>query len=259
MDIYKITEILAYLIIYSFLGWVLESIYKTILQKRFVNSGVIYGPFCLIYGIGALIMYFLLDGFKDNIFILFLMATIVMSVWEYLAGFILERIFKVKYWDYSMHRFNFQGRICIRTSLCWGVLGVIFTMWMHPAMIELVGQIPSEVLMYTVLVLAVYIITDIIVSSIKVINMEAGIVKLKELEDVVRLKLDELKGLRPNSKSIAAINDIIEEIKSKQEVIKGQVLKQTTRLKNAFPSMKSEEINEFLSQKLEIFKGDKKG
>ena len=258
MNIDTITEIFAYLIIYSFLGWILESIYKTIYQKRFVNSGLIYGPFCVIYGIGALIMHLFLDGFKSNILLLFLISIIVMSMWEYLASIILEQIFKVRYWDYSTQKFNFQGRICLKTSICWGILGVTLTIWIHPTVTSLINQVPHSVLMYTVLVLVIYIIVDTVVSSIEIINMEIGIGKLKELEEAIKLRLDELKTLRANSKRIATVNNIIEEIKNKQSIIKEKVLKQTTRLKNAFPSMKSEKFSEFLNQKVKIFKNDKK-
>jgi len=256
LDIYKITEILAYLIIYSFLGWIIESVYKTIYQKKFVNSGLIYGPFCLIYGIGALIMYLLLDDFKNNVIILFLVATAVMSAWEYLAGIILERMFSVRYWDYSVRKFNFQGRICLENAVFWGILGTLFTMVIHPFVTEVVGKVPTVMLRYAVLLLAVYIIADVVVSSIKVINMEIGIAKLKELEEAVRLRLEELKTVRANGKT--RVNGIIEEIKNRQEGIKKQVLKQTTRLKNAFPSMKSEKFSEFLNQKMEVFKNSKK-
>lgn len=132
MDIIQILRMLLYFIIYSFFGWVIESIFKTILQKKFVNSGFLYGPFCPIYGFGAIIMLLFLEPFKSNIIILFFMAFIVMSIWEYIVGWYLEKKFNTKYWDYTGNFLNIKGRVCLINSIFWGVLGVIFMLWVHP-------------------------------------------------------------------------------------------------------------------------------
>lgn len=95
------TKILFYFALYSFLGWCLESVYKTILEKKFVNSGFLHGPFCPIYGFGAIIMIMLLQNLSNNIFLIFCISTIVLTIWEYLVSVLLEKVFKTKYWDYS--------------------------------------------------------------------------------------------------------------------------------------------------------------
>ena len=76
------TKFIAFFLIYSLFGWILESIYKTAFEKNFVNSGFLYGPFCPIYGIGAIIMCLVLNGYKDNIFHVFAIGVVVLSVWE---------------------------------------------------------------------------------------------------------------------------------------------------------------------------------
>ena len=119
---FQIFELLTYFIIYSFAGWVMESIFRSICEKKFINTGFLKGPFCPIYGIGAIIIYVFLSGFKDNIFLLFLMGFIVLSIWEYIVGVLLEKVFNTKYWDYSDHKFNFQGRVCLTNSIYWGFL-----------------------------------------------------------------------------------------------------------------------------------------
>lgn len=107
-------NVILYFIIYSFLGWCLESVYKTIIFKKPTNSGFLYGPFCPMYGIGAVIMLYA-SKLSNNIFITFIMATLIFTAWEYIVAVILEKLFKTKYWDYSNLRFNFQGRICLKT------------------------------------------------------------------------------------------------------------------------------------------------
>ena len=107
----EILRLIIYLLIYSFIGWILESTYKTILQKRFVNSGFLSGPFCPIYGFGALIMYLSLKDVQNSYIILFLFGMIMLSIFEYVVGLFLEIVFRTKYWDYSERKFNIHGRV----------------------------------------------------------------------------------------------------------------------------------------------------
>jgi len=102
----QILDLLTYFMIYSFLGWIIESVYKSILQKRFVNSGFLHGFLCPIYGFGALIMLLFLNQLKSNLFIVFLAGIIILSIWEYFVGYLLEKILKTKYWDYSDNKYN---------------------------------------------------------------------------------------------------------------------------------------------------------
>ena len=140
----EIIKIILYFIIYSFLGWVLESVYKSIGQRKLVNSGFLHGPFCPIYGFGAVIMFLFLNKFTNNIVLLFIMGFFILSIWEYIVGFILEKTFNTKYWDYSNNKFNIQGRVCLKNSLFWGALGVIFTTYIHPYIIQKVDQISEN-------------------------------------------------------------------------------------------------------------------
>ena len=134
-------HILAYFVIYSFLGWVLESIVRTICERKIINTGFLIGPFCPIYGFGAIIMILFLDGFKNNILLLFFISVIVLTLWEYVVGVLLEKLFHTKYWDYSDHKFNYKGRICLTNSIAWGILGVLFINYIHPFIIRMLSYI----------------------------------------------------------------------------------------------------------------------
>ena len=120
------------------MGWVMESIVRTIAEKKIINTGFLHGPICPIYGIGAIIMITLLSGLKDAPVLLFLISFIVLTIWEYLVGVLLEKLFQTKYWDYSDHKFNYKGRICLTNSLAWGILGVLFTKYIHPFIEQIV-------------------------------------------------------------------------------------------------------------------------
>ncbi len=128
----NLINIATYFILYSFLGWIMESIFRSICEKKLINTGFLRGPFCPIYGIGSIIMIVFLKDFEKYPISLFFISMIILTAWEYIVGVILEKIFNTKYWDYSDHKINFQGRICLTNSICWGVLGVLFIKYIHP-------------------------------------------------------------------------------------------------------------------------------
>lgn len=252
-------NLLTYFIIYSLMGWAMESFFRTIAEKKFINTGFLYGPFCPIYGIGAIIMFLFLHNYKDNMILVFILGFIVLSVWEYVVGWLLEKIFHTKYWDYSENKFNIQGRVCLMNSLFWGVLGVVFIKFIHPFVTELLAKVPANILTIMMLALGIYLLIDAIVTIVKVKKIDIRIIKLAELNETIKTKLNELKELTDNSKSpkFESLQLKVEELKLQQTKLKKMLLRQTIRLKKAFPTMKSERITEFLSQKIEEIKNNK--
>ncbi len=244
-----IVKIITYFIVYSFFGWVMESVYKSAIQKKPVNSGFLYGPFCPIYGCGAIIMFIFLKDFKDNIVLLFIMAFLVLSIWEYIVGYLLEKILKTKYWDYTNYKFNIHGRVCLKNSIFWGFLGVAFIQFIHPFITKKIDIISTKQLLFFAITIGIIMIVDFIISIIKVKNISIKLEKLKETTNTIKEKLEEQNAKTINKESIA---QAIEELKYKQIIIKRKLQKQTDRLKRAFPTMKSETIeklNEFLKGK----------
>lgn len=259
----NILILLSYFLIYSFFGWILESVYKSIIQKKFVNSGFLVGPFCPIYGFGAIILYVFLDGLKENLVLVFLVGVIVFSVWECLVGFLLEKIFNTKYWDYSNEPFNYRGRICLKMSFTWGILGVIFTYILHPVISDLIQKIPIDILKPILGFMVIILLIDSIVSAIRLKNIEIRLSKLKEIQENLNLKLIELKklqGVKALSTKIQldSLKKTVEELRQTERILKYRVHKRIVKLKNAFPTMKSQIITEFLNQKIEVIKKEKK-
>lgn len=250
-DYIYIVKIIMYFIVYSFFGWVMESVLKTVVQKKPVNSGFLYGPFCPIYGFGAIIMFLFLQGFKERPILLFIIAFFVLSIWEYIVGWMLEKIFNTKYWDYTENKFNIKGRVCLMNSLFWGFLGVIFIRYMHPFIAEKIDIIKVNDLLFLTSTLSIIMIVDFVISVIKVNNISINLEKLKELTVSIKEKIDELEEKQINKETLQLA---IEDLKYKQTVIKRKLLKQTNRLKKAFPTMKSdaiERINEILKERKE--------
>ena len=257
-DYIYIVKIILYFIVYSLLGWVMESVLKTVVQKKPVNSGFLYGPFCPIYGFGAIIMLLFLNNFKERPILLFAIAFFILSMWEYLVGWMLEKIFHTKYWDYTKNKFNIKGRVCLLNSLFWGFLGVVFIRYMHPFVVAKIDIIKINQLLFLTMSLSVIILVDLIISIIKVKNISINLERLKELTNVIKEKIDELETKQINKETLQLA---IEDLKYKQATIKRKLLKQTNRLKKAFPTMKSdviERINEFLKDKKESMRGKNK-
>ena len=110
---------------YSFLGWCMEVCCSIFERKKFVNRGFLLGPYCPIYGCGAILITLLLKGFTNNPIILFIMAILLCGILEYLTSFFMEKIFHLRWWDYSKKKFNINGRVCLDTIIPFGVLGMV--------------------------------------------------------------------------------------------------------------------------------------
>lgn len=238
---YSFLEIIIYFITYSFLGWVMESIFRSISEKKIINTGFLKGPFCPIYGVGAIIMLLFLKKFADNLAVLFIVSVVVLTIWEYLVGVLLEKLFHTKYWDYSKNKFNFQGRICLMNSIFWGILGVVFVKYIHPAIENLIEKIDVRILIFVYSILGIVILVDMITSIVKVKNIKVTLEKIEKLNNEIREKLKEEN-----------VQYIIEQLKYKRNKTILRLYKNVYRLKKAFPAINTKEITEVLSKKVEL-------
>lgn len=237
MEIFmKIIYIADFFLIYSFAGWVLESVYKTIFARKFVNSGFLYGVFCPIYGIGALIMYAFLS-ICENPITVFLTGFVVLSIWEYIVAWAIEKVFHEKYWDYSNNKFNINGRVCLLNSIFWGVLGVVFTYIVHPFIETQITKINYVALIIITITLLIAITIDFIISIIKLNSINKKLDAIKNIRNEIKLNLQELKVTRNTKESIQLM---INDLKEQESKLKEKLVKQTERIRNAFPTMKSE-------------------
>ena len=196
-------ELCTYFVIYSFLGWCLETTYRSFCEKKLINTGFLYGPFCPIYGSGAIIMLLGLNQFKGKYILLFFIGFFILSIWEYLVGWFIEKTFNTKYWDYSDHKFNIKGRVCLTNSFFWGILGVVFINLIHPFILGLVSGFDDNIVGYLTIGLLVIIIIDTIISVVKVKNIKSTLQKIEELNKEIRekIKLNEYERLPDSTKN----------------------------------------------------------
>lgn len=190
-------DIFIYIMLYSFIGWCCEVGYAFKNQKKFVNRGFLHGPICPIYGVCALTIISILQSFKTNIFILYIVATIVISVIEYFTGYFLEKTFKTKYWDYTEDPFNLHGRICLHFSLMWGALAVLAVKVVHPFIETILNSLSYNFTMLSFLILFGIFSIDLIstLSSLIDIKKLSTYFNINQFNTNIKSKSSELFSL----------------------------------------------------------------
>lgn len=187
-------------ILYSFLGWCIEMICCYSYTKKLVNRGFLIGPYCPIYGTAALLMILLLNRYQDDLFVLFIMAAFISSVLEYITSYLMEKLFKARWWDYSTRSFNVNGRICLLNSILFGILGIILIDFVYPFIQTMISKIPTNYFHMITICLLIIFLVDFIVSFKIIINLKHSLQSLKkdstgEISKKVREKISESSKL----------------------------------------------------------------
>ena len=177
-------------LIYSVIGWICEVVYCSVIERKFVNRGFLMGPLCPIYGVGGLLVIFLLEPFKENLYYLFVMAVVVTTLLEYVTSWALESIFATKWWDYSQFRLNIRGRVCLLNSLLFGAMSVIAVHFVHPAILNMLFMVPAESRILLARVLFAVLAVDFTLTLRTLVDFEARLSLLKEFTESVKESLD---------------------------------------------------------------------
>lgn len=174
-----------YFFFYSAVGWLFESIYCSIGEKKLINRGFLTGPICPIYGKGALVMALLLyNPFRDKPMVVFFLGMVFCDMVEYASSFIMEKLFNARWWDYKDELLNIKGRICLKHTLYWGIAATFFVKTVHPIVVNMFEKIPTKYIVPVTSVILVIFTIDLAYAVVKAI----GLIKLKN-------KLNELKEL----------------------------------------------------------------
>lgn len=138
-------------------------------SKKLVNRGFLVGPLIPIYGCGSVLIILLLSKYKDEIMVLFVMAIFICTILEYFTSYIMEKMFKLRWWDYSDKKFHINGRVCLDNSFAFGILSVLLVRFVNPFIINILSNISSIVLYIITGIIFVLFIVDMVV-SFKIIN-----------------------------------------------------------------------------------------
>ena len=150
-------------IVYSSAGWLLEITVGLLQKHRFVNRGFLIGPICPIYGTGALLITFCLSPLHNPI-VIFLASVLICATLEYSISVIMEKLFHVRWWDYSDRPFNLNGRICLEALIVFGIGGTLVTLIFSPALYHILSSLPDVALYALALILVVALLADAFLS-----------------------------------------------------------------------------------------------
>lgn len=207
--------LLFYFIIYAFLGWCTEVVYAAITTGEFVNRGFLNGPVCPIYGFGIAAIVAFLTPVSNNPALLFAGSTIITSVIELITGWILEKAFHTRWWDYSDVPFNIGGYICLKFSLAWGLACVLIMDIIHPVIHDLILKIDFETGKIILSVAFAAIAVDCVATVQSVLKLNRQLKKINYIASKIKALSDDI-GQVLYSESISLMEKS-EEVKTSLE------------------------------------------
>lgn len=226
---YKTVQWLFFFYTYCFLGWCFESAWVSFKSRKLVNRGFMRGPFLPLYGSGAIMMLVVSMPFQDNVLLTYFAGVVGATVLEYVTGVTMEALFKVRYWDYSNQPFNFQGHICLTSSIAWGFLTILMTRVIHRPIEQFVLAIPGRAISYVTALLTIYIVIDFTLSFKAALDLRDILVKMQRVKE-------EMERMQRRLDVIIAFNN--EEKEQKRQERELSLSELSLGLKQRFASLK---------------------
>lgn len=190
--LYNICYVFILFLSYAIMGWIVECTFCSIVDRKLVyDRGFLLGPYCPIYGYGALYMYFFLQKYQNDPVVLFIMAMVGTTILEYFTSFWMEKIFKARWWDYSNQKFNIEGRVCLLNSVLFGVLGITFIYIINPFYMGILRKIPQNIFIGISIILMIgFLIDNILTFTIlEKLKLKVGEIKkdaTSEIDNQIR-------------------------------------------------------------------------
>ena len=181
-----------YFFVYGFLGWCTEVAFAAFKEHRFVNRGFLNGPICPVYGFGVVAVIHFLTPLRSNLLLLYLGSAILVTAIEWLTGFILEKVFHNKWWDYSNMPLNLNGYVCLLFSLIWGVACVLIVKILHPLIHKALDFLPEFVGWTCIVLFGVTLFVDLYVTVTDILKMNRKLAKMNEIATQLHRISDEI-------------------------------------------------------------------
>lgn len=183
---YTFIQWLLFFFIYCFLGWVWESCYVSAKNREWINRGFLHGPMLPIYGSGAIIVLLCTIGVRDQVILIFIFGMTGATILEYVTGACMERLFRVRYWDYSHMPLNLKGYICLPVSLGWGVFSVLLVRVIHVPIENLVLQIPERIAEVVSVVCSSAFAVDFTLSFSEAMDLRDMLIRLSDSNEKIQ-------------------------------------------------------------------------
>ena len=184
-------------IIYSILGYFVEVIYVSIDNKKInLNRGFLIGPYLPIFGMGALIITIFLTKYKSDILILFIIGSVICGLLEYFTSLILEKIFKLRWWDYSNYKFNINGRVCLEIAALFGIGAIVIIEVFNPILYKLFNIISSEYIVIISTIIFLIFLIDFILTMFIMFRIKINFTKYINIDATESIREEVKKSLR---------------------------------------------------------------
>ncbi len=171
MDIY---HIIASFMIYSMLGWLVESIYMSICNRKITNRGFARGPFCPIYGFGGVLGYLILHPLQGRYIQLYIAGAIIATLFEFLVGKMMLAVFGEVWWDYNEKPFNYKGLVCLESTIAWGFYAVIIIMYLNRKILGFIDRYSYENGVKICTILVIFASLDILCQLFRTLHWNVG-------------------------------------------------------------------------------------
>ena len=215
----EISNWIIYFLIYSVLGYIIEVLFCSIREQKLVNRGFLFGPWIPIYGFGMLIILISTLPVRGNFTLTFLVSIIVCSLLEYFTSWAMEKLFHIKWWDYSKtDKYNLNGRICLRNCLAFGIAGLLIIYQFHPLIESSVIGASLYAKISISLIFLIIFIADIVASNYAVI-------KVKKMFDVGKIVGDQTNEIK------RACRKVIKELFRRKKNLERKLEKERKKLK----------------------------
>ena len=186
---YQISLLFMKFLLFSMIGYVVEMIMCAIVDKKIANRGFFCGPIIPIYGVGSLLLVWMLEPFKENVLLVILLSMLITTTIEYFTGYALEKIFHNKWWDYSKEKFNLHGRICLKNSVLFGIGGPIILYILNPYMTDFLIQFQNKIFIGVTIFLFILFLFDVIYSCVVAYNLRHRLIVVENLTNVKLSKI----------------------------------------------------------------------
>lgn len=225
-------------LIYAFLGWCAEVAFAAVHKGIFINRGFLNGPVCPIYGVGMLVVATLLWGLRSNLILLFLGSAGLTTVLEYATGWILEKFFHDKWWDYSDKPFNVKGYICLEFTILWGLAAAFIVGAVHPFVFILIKKTPFVLGVILMAVFLAAFVTDLVITVTALAKLPKKLNAMLEAEKALKAISDKIgENISETAINAKAKGDeLVEENRPKIEELKAEYEQKAAEYKRQFES-----------------------
>ncbi|MBR2540884.1 MAG: hypothetical protein IKE85_08715 [Mogibacterium sp.] len=193
-----IYTVLEYFLVFSFLGWCTEVVYQAASKGLVINRGFLNGPVCPIYGFGVLAVFLMLQSLSDepfyeqNALVVFIFGVVLSTAIELFGGWILDKAFHARWWDYSDRPFNLHGYICLQFSLMWGFAILVVVRAVYPMLSHTLSYIPERVGWVLIIIFSIVYCADFAVSVSVMIGLNKRMAELDEMQRKMRVVSNDL-------------------------------------------------------------------